>query len=164
MRQIAFFLQFFAQVAVAQECGIPDDHLQPLGTAMYAISERSDELGTPLTKSGSVIVRWNLAESCIEAMDSNDPDTLDETENQCFHAEFISSNGETALHRADELMKEMPNSVVVVGWAVSDEITEWGLPLMYSRLSIPGHSTLTLNQAAESEFSCSAEKHSPDSE
>ncbi len=145
---------FFPLAATAEYCGMPEVYMEALGNVRDAISEVSDKLGVDLTNSGAVVIRWNMSEMCRDAAESSDVFEFEMVLDQCFLIQQVEMTGDEAIKVAEGLRDEMPESMTVIGWAVSDATDEYGYPKMYSRLFVPGFPILDFDQNRDPIIQC----------
>ena len=99
-------------------------------------------------------MRWSMSETCIEAAQSAEVFAFEKVLDQCYLVRRVETTGEEALKVAEVLSDEMPNSMVVVGWAISDMADEQGHAKMYSRLVVPGFPILDFDQSRDPNIRC----------
>lgn len=154
MRFQLLFLTLLPYSVLAEDCGLPEYYSSAFGSIMEFVADRAFDLDKLATESGAIAIRWSLAPLCIEASQSADMFAYDKVMDECFKLVISEATGVEALGIADSLQVELPDSIVVVGWAVSDKPNEYGFPKIFSRLSVPGYPMVVFDQSSKEDISC----------
>jgi len=155
MKQIVYLLLLISTQVHSESCGIPSKYLEGISHLSYLLSEITQEIDKKPTEAGSIMITWNLAcddegEWDFEGCKSRNCDS------KCGAIRVSKSTGISALKEAQKLRHMRKGELLMLGWAVSDELKTSGLPLLKGKVYLAGYKILNYDMSSSgTKTSCS---------